>query len=233
MKEEKVVEKKVKIFIGDKEVIPVDSFKIQGYVPTIEEIEQFILDSGSDDLPTFGGSFCGGIYLQQVPSEFASCIKAILDSGVEISSYLEIGVAAGGTAFIINHFFHPTRIVLIDDNQHPKTKYRKEILGDISTEQIVGNSHIQTIIDSVTAPFDLVFLDGDTGYDSTMADIANYASKLVKGGFLVLHDTANKGQGVYQVVQELSKGQKFALVGEWIASTGPSCGIALFRKDME
>jgi len=198
----------------------------------LDFITKFILDSGSDDLPTFGGSYVGGIFLQQVPSELASCIKAILDSGVEISSYLEIGVASGGTTFIINHFFHPSRIVLIDDNKHPKTKYRSTILRGIVTEQIVGNSHTPAIINNVIGPFDLILLDGDTGYDATMADISNYTPHLAKGGFLILHDTANSGQGIYHVVKELAHGTNdFTLIGEWIADSGPSCGIALFRKE--
>jgi len=198
----------------------------------LEEIEKVIMASGSDDLVTFGGSYIGGVYLQQVPSELSSCIKAILDSGKEIMSYLEIGVAAGGTTFIINHFFHPFRIVLIDDNQHPKVKFRSAILRGVATEQKIGNSHNQEIIDSVSGPFDLILLDGDTGYDATMADISNYTSKLTAGGFLILHDTANSGQGVYHVVKELAQGTEFTLVGEWISGSGPSCGIALFRKDM-
>ncbi len=240
---------KTKINIGDTEIVGETDFKLHvgpedfNPEPIIVEVDldmdkhrldfitQFILDSGSDDLPTFGGSFVGGIYLQQVPSEFASCIKAILDSGVEISSYLEIGVASGGAAFIISHFFHPTRIVLIDDNQHPKAKYRKEILKGIVTEQFIGNSHTQSIIDSVTGPFHLILLDGDTGYEAIMADINNYASKLNSGGFLAIHDTANSGFGVYQVVGELSQGSDYKLIGEWIDSV--SCGIALFRKEVE
>lgn len=206
-------------------------FKVIYNPYSLEEIEKFILTLGSDDLPAFGGTFMGGVYLQQVPSELASCIKAILDSGKEIKSYLEIGVAAGGMAFIINHFFKPSRIVLIDDNQHPKSKLRPSILQGIVTEQAIGNSHEQRVIDSVTGSFDLVFFDGDTGYEATMADVSNYASKLTKGGFLALHDTANKGFGVCRAVKELAQGYDFTLVGEWIEST--TCGIALFRKEMD
>jgi len=230
---------KSKITIGDIEVQQVDSFSMGGYggkdAFESAEIESFISAAGSDDLPTFGGSFVGGIYLQQVPSELASCIKAIMatsNSNSPINSYLEIGVAAGGTAFIINHFFHPSRIVLIDDNQHPKSKHRAAILQGINTEQIIGNSHDYNIIDRVDGLFDLIVLDGDTSYEGTLADVSNYLPKLAKGGFLVLHDTANLGLGVCRVVEELRQGTNLAFLGEWIAKEVPSCGNVLFRKEM-
>jgi len=69
-----------------------------------KNIEQFVLDAGSDDLPTFGGSFEGGIHCQQIPDEIGPCIHAILGSGLDLRSYLEIGVAAGGTTFLFDHF---------------------------------------------------------------------------------------------------------------------------------
>jgi len=198
---------------------------------SLQEIEKFITSCGSDDLPTFGGSFVGGIYLQQVPSELALCIKSILDSGQDIQSYLEIGVAAGGTVFIINHFFHPSKIILIDDNQHPKVKFRASILKDIATTQIIGNSHDPKIFNDKTSTFDLIFLDGDNSYEGTMADITNYSPKLNPGGFLAIHDTGFKSWGVSQAVRELIDNKKLAFIGEWIAKEGPFCGIALFRKD--
>lgn len=257
MKGDGMTEKKAKLFIGETEVGTIEGMTNYGlhvgpedfaadpkgdeapvafdavYDPySIEEIEKFITASGSDDLPTFGGSFIGGIYLQQVPSEMAACIKAIFDSGKEVKSYLEIGVAAGGTVFIINHFFKPSRIVLIDDNKHPKSKFRPAILQGIPAEQVIGNSHEPRVIDSVDGEFDLVVLDGDTGYEGTMADVINYASKITKGGFLILHDTANKGLGVCRAAEGLPRGNDFVLVGEWIASEGAACGVALFRKDV-
>ena len=64
-----------------------------------KEIKQFILDAGSDHVPTFGGKFEGGIQAQQRAEEFAPCLKAIIDSGQVIESYLEIGSAAGDLLF--------------------------------------------------------------------------------------------------------------------------------------
>ena len=71
---------------------------------TMQSIIDFILASGSDDLATFGGKHEGGIHCQQIPDELAPCILAILESGETINAYLEIGVAAGGTTFLVNHY---------------------------------------------------------------------------------------------------------------------------------
>src|SRR3972149_4521353 len=95
---------------------------------TVEEIEQFVIDAGSDHVPTFGGKYEGGMQIQQIPDEIAPCIMAILKSGEPIKNYLEIGVAAGGMVALINHYFHPGKIVLIDDNAHPKHHIRPYVL---------------------------------------------------------------------------------------------------------
>ncbi len=73
-------------------------------VYSLDLIEQFILDAGSDNLGVFGGIYEGGIHCQQIPDEIAPCILTILESGESIKSYLEIGVAAGGSTFLFNHF---------------------------------------------------------------------------------------------------------------------------------
>jgi cephalosporin hydroxylase len=210
-----------------------------------EEIEQFILSAGSDSLQVFGGTYEGGIHIQQVPDELAACIKAILDSGETIGAMLEIGVAAGGTTVVLNLFLMPgnfgdaseaSRITLIDDNQHPKAAWRPNILVGINRREIIGNSRDQTIIDQVTGPFDLLLIDGDHSYKGVTADINNYLPFLKDGGFLVLHDSATTiwGCEVPKVVAELKADPRVELVGEYVSTKHPSpCGLALFRKVAE
>jgi cephalosporin hydroxylase len=196
---------------------------------TVEEIERFIIDAGSDHVPTFGGSFEGGIQCQQVPDELAPCIRAILDSEKDISSYLEIGVAAGGTTFLIDHFFKPGKIVLIDDNRHPKAHVRAYILDGIERQEIVGRSQDQGTIDQAAGAYDLVTIDGDHSYEGVKADVDNYSPMLTSGGFLALHDSALPDWGVIQIVGELKGDPRFEFVGEFIGK-GPMCGVALFRR---
>lgn len=198
--------------------------------PTFDQIEQFILDAGSDSLAVFGGAYEGGVHIQQVPDELAPCILAILNSGEEVKSFLEIGAASGGTTYVLNHFFSPEKIVLIDDNGHPKHILRPDILKDVARQEIIGNSRHQTIIEQVNGPFDLIVVDGDHSYEGVKADVDNYLPLLRKGGFLILHDSILPDWGVPRMVKELKEGTTVLLVEEYVSESAPKCGVALFRK---
>jgi predicted O-methyltransferase YrrM len=200
---------------------------------TLEDIKQFILDAGSDDLPTFGGSFEGGAQIQQVPDEIAPCIKAILNSGDGILSYLEIGAAAGGSTFLISHFFSPGTVVLVDDNKHHKASLRPIILEGIAHEEIIGRSDSEESSAAAfeRSPYDLMLIDGDHNYPGVKLDVITYLPMLRPGGFLILHDSAMPEWGVVRVVRELKADPGFEFIGEWVSATHPRpCGVALFRR---
>lgn len=199
---------------------------------TVEDIEQFVIDAGSDHVGTFGGEFEGGIQCQQVPDEIAPCILTILESAKEIKSYLEIGVAAGGTTFLMDHFFKPEKIVLIDDNRHPKAHVRPYILSDIKRKEIIGISQAIGTLDALTEiglMFDLILIDGDHSYYGVKEDVKNYLPFLSSGGFLVMHDSALPMFGVMSVVDELKTDMRLDFIGEYIGRKNV-CGVALFRK---
>lgn len=204
------------------------------YIPSIEEIEQFVIDAGSDNVPTFGGRYEGGCHVQQIPDEIAPCIRAILESGQLIRAYLEAGVAAGGTTFLLNHFFHPKIIVLVDDGAHWKAPLRAEILKDVPHTFIKGNSHAPEIVGQVaevSPDFDLIIVDAGHAYDAVKVDTEAYLPMLRAGGFLVLHDSALPEWGVGRVVAELKEDARVALVGEYVTKTTTRpCGVALFRR---
>jgi predicted O-methyltransferase YrrM len=208
--------------------------KEPGSVSDLESILQFILDAGSDDILTFGGSYEGGIHCQQVPDEIAPCIAAIMESGEPIRSYLEIGVAAGGTTFLFNHFFKPERIILIDDNKHHKAGLRAGILKEIAYEEIIGRSDTETAIAAAfeRSPYDVILIDGGHLYPCVKADTINYLPILRPGGFLIMHDSAIPPPwGSPQVVRELRDEPSLEFVAEWVSKTHPRpCGVALFRR---
>jgi predicted O-methyltransferase YrrM len=199
----------------------------------LADIENYILDAGSDHVPTFGGKFEGGIQVQQVPDEIAPCLLAIMDSGELVKAYLEIGAAAGGTAFLFDHFFKPETIVLIDDNRHPKAHVRPYILRDIKYTEIIGHSQAQGTVDvlrSRYAKFDVILIDGDHTYPGVSADVAIYREDLRVGGFLILHDSALDSWGIRQVVRELKDDSDFEFIAEYVSAKWNICGIAMFRK---
>lgn len=197
-----------------------------------KEIEHFIFSSGSDHIPTFGGAFEGGIQCQQVPDELAACVFAIIESKEKIESYLEIGVAAGGTTRIIHHFLKPETIVLIDDNKHPKAHLRPYILDKIQREEIIGDSRDPRTKDGLgTKVFDLMFVDADHSYEGVKADLENYLPYLRTGGFVALHDSIMPMFGIARKVQELKTDKRVQFVGEYASRNyAPRCGLALFQK---
>lgn len=199
---------------------------------TVESIEKWVLEAGSDHVQTFGGNYEGGIQCQQVADEISPCILAIMESGQTIKDYLEVGVAAGGTTALFNHFFAPERIVLIDDNRHPKAHVRQYILSGISRKEIIGNSQDSTTAIQAEGEFDIIIIDADHSYEGVSRDIANYKSKLKAGGFLILHDThCTDCWGVHIAMNDLKLADDLEFIGEYITEKhSRPCGVGLFRK---
>ena len=199
----------------------------------VEEIRQFIMDAGSDNVGVFSGKFEGGVNCQQVPDEFAAAIAAILDTGKPIENYLEIGVAAGGTTYHIHHFFQPDEIVLIDDNMHPKAPLRAEILRGIEYKEIIGKSGSDAVkkeIAGLDMQYDLIVIDGDHSYEGVKSDVENYLHWLDEGGFMLFHDSALPDWGVTAVVAELKGAKNLEFMGEYKSTMRAPLGLALFRR---
>lgn len=223
---------KLKMAVGDENVG--DKSFAMPTLSRLQEIEQFIFNAGSDHVPTFGGQDVpGSIQCQQAPDELAPCLLNIMESGEPIKNYLEIGVAAGGTTFLINHFLKPEKIVLIDDNQHPKAHIRGYILTGIPYTEIIGHSQSQgalAMLQSLELTFDMIMIDGGHTYEEVKADVKFYKSYLRDGGFLLLHDSSLAAWGVMQVVEELKKDKGFEFVEEYKSQVIAPLGLALFRK---
>ncbi len=197
----------------------------------LEKIEQFIRDNGSDSVGVFGGSHEGGVQLQHMPDEFAECILEILQSGKTIRGYLEIGSAAGGTAFHINHFIKPKAMVLVDDNTHGKAHLRTTILGDIYHIEVFPSPNAASLISETPQPIDLLMIDGIHEYPNVRGDVDTYGPLLESGGYMILHDTLFPWWGAGDVVKELKKDKRWEFIREYASEKHTSpCGTALFRK---
>lgn len=200
---------------------------------TVQEIKDFVINAGSDDVYTFGGAFEGGANSQQVPDEIAPCIKAVIDSGRKIEAYLEIGAAAGGTAYLFHHFMGSEKIVLLDTNEHPKCQFRPQVLAGIGYQEIIGRSDAPEAIEAAqkAGPYDLIFIDAEHQYSGVKHDAVTYLPFLKTGGFLIFHDTAAPDWGVIRVVEELKRDPSMEFIGEWKTTEHHRpCGVALFRK---
>lgn len=199
---------------------------------TLRDIEQFIIAAGSDDLGTFGGGYQGGVEVQQVPDEIGPCILALLESGKTFESYLELGVAAGGLTYLVNHYLKPEKIVLVDDNQHHKAGKRVEVLRGIAYREIIGKSLDETVIEETRSagPYDLMMIDGDHNYPGVKLDVTTYLPMLASGGYLMLHDSAMPQWGVMRTVKELKADCTMEFIGEFVSMNHTPLGVALFKK---
>ena len=202
-------------------------------IPTIEQIESYILDCGQENIEGFGGKVAGGIRLQQIPDEFAPCIAELLKHKSEIKNYLEIGSAAGGSCFVINHFFSLEKIVLIDNNGLNMQKTRNEVLKGIFHQELIGRSDDEFVVGSIMnmgIMFDLILLDSDHSYQNVRLEAALYLPYLRPGGFLFIHDTLAAPQGDGRVMRELAASKDMELVAEYVSEKYPKLGIGLLRK---
>jgi len=158
---------------------------------SIDEIKDYVERMGSDNLRVFGGTYEGGINLQQVPDEISQCIQGLL--GFKIKNFLEIGSAAGGNAFMFNNFFKFENLVIIDDNEHPKHKLREQTLSYIPHEEFIGDSHSRESLDfikSLDMKFDVLFIDADHSYEGVKKDTEMYSEFVFNGGLVIYHDVA-------------------------------------------
>ena len=198
---------------------------------TPSEIHQLVLESGSDHLKVFGGKRYGGVNLQQVPDEITPCLYYLYVSGL-VKTYLEVGAASGGLTYIVNKVLQPKAIVLVDNNLHGKSVYRKHILESVKRVEIIGNSQSSGTVKQVQllhTMFDLVVVDADHRYHGVKQDIENYKSYC--SHFLLLHDTI-ACKGVKKAKEEFENDSEFSLAREFISTEHRQpLGIALFRRN--
>ena len=194
----------------------------------------YIESLGSDSQLVFGGTYIGGIHLQQVPDEIASCINEMLPSSTKIKNFLEIGSAAGGTSHLFDKIFDLDNIVIIDDNQHPKHGLRPDNLKGTNAKvsEFIGNSQepkALKFIKNLGIKFDIILIDGDHSYAGVKLDLINYEPFLNDGGFLLLHDIEIV-PFVKTVFQEIEKSGDYKTIKTFISKVRRPCGIGLLKR---
>lgn len=196
------------------------------------QLQEEILNLGSDSLHVFGGRFEGGIHLQQSIEEITGLIEFLIQQNKKYENFLEVGAAAGGNTYLFNKFFNFEKIFIIDDNQHKKNTIRKETLKDINYQEYIGDSQsieAKQFIENQKLLFDIIFIDADHSYAGVTNDINNYRSFLKPGGFLIFHDTICC-DGVACATNELKSSEDFEFIKEFSSNSGHRLGLGLFKK---
>ena len=181
---------------------------------SIDEIKEVVEMAGSNHLQVFGGSKLGGKEIQQHPLEISEAIHFLITCGMNFKNFLEVGVAAGGTTYILNHYLHFGKIVLLDDNTHSTARLRPKILEGIKYKEFIGNSQNQNareFVEQQELMFDLIHIDADHSYQGVKRDTYNYIDLMTPGGYIMFHDTKSC-KGVEKWLGELIKLDNIELV---------------------
>jgi predicted O-methyltransferase YrrM len=108
----------------------------------------------------------------------------------------EIGVAAGGTSFVLTGIASPDAIVVLLDLAFPPGRARALRAFGRARQSVVcvaGDSHTEETRARVEQalhgrPLDVLFIDGDHRYEGARADFERYAPLVRHGGIVAFHD---------------------------------------------
>lgn len=130
------------------------------------------------------------------PCQIDSEILAFLDwaRSIEPVRILEVGVARGGTHFLLGSCISSVRQLVGVDLYPRNQKLLRALLPDSTrVHSFAGKSSAGATLNKVRdcldgERFDLIFIDGDHSYVGAMADFNAYRTLLKPGGWAAFHD---------------------------------------------
>jgi cephalosporin hydroxylase len=116
--------------------------------------------------------------------------------GYENQTYLEIGAFAGGSASLVSSNNNVINAYSIDlgqpiDKEIAISNVNKFKNKNCKYEYIQGSSYDEKIVNYVKSKvdkIDILFIDGDHGYDAVINDFNNYKDLVVSNGYIVFDD---------------------------------------------
>jgi hypothetical protein len=191
---------------------------------TYTELVEWLRGAGSNNASHFGTHHTGGLWLQQIPEEYAHYLLWL--RSVKPERYLAIGIGNGGSFYLECMFAQPKRAVAVDNLSYTGwTEQNREEIETridelrsmrIDAQFIEGDS---PRVVSCLGEFDVAFIDGDHSYDGVKAD-----SEATRSTHKVFHDIASaQCPGVVQYWNEIKR----HAIHEFIHSD--KCGIGIAR----
>jgi len=183
----------------------------------------------------FGCNNCGNLQLQQVPEEYVNLLDFFRNR--EIGSYLELGIANGGS-FLTNSIFigekckkfHAVDTLqygeLIDQTEDVITE-KMDILKDVmpNSECTFFNTTTDEFFEKNTETYDCIFIGADHSYEGVKKDYDNALKCLNEGGILIFQDVGNGQTGVKKCWDEV-KGNAVS-IQEFVKTS--TCGIGVYH----
>ncbi len=131
----------------------------------------------------------------------------------KLSSFLEVGFAAGINNSFLNKFFSFKKIVAVDyvapaginkETFFANLRFKNLTLicGDSTNKDTVKKA-------SILGPYDFIFIDGGHSYDTVKKDFQNYSKILNQNGLIAMHDIySNTVPGVTKYWKEIKNNFK-------------------------
>ena len=151
--------------------------------------------SSSLDVQTFEQAFSFTnrfIKSHQIHSEIKGLIELIDEH--KPNSYIEIGMADGGTHFLIRKLCKSIKLSIAVDTDIRNKYLLNRITPIEKSHYVCGFSNNLKTINRVKRlvgeeqKVDVLFIDGDHSYDGVKQDFDNYNGLVRKGGLIVFHD---------------------------------------------
>lgn len=183
----------------------------------VEEIQKAGIADG------FGSPYVGGYHMQQNPEEFAQLIEAL--QNYTLSTYLQVGSAAGGAERFICEKTGIKDLTIIDLGTHPEfhvwQKVNRPALESqgVKVTQYLGDSHeegAEEFLAQYGKKYDLIGIDGDHTPAGARMDWKLIEPCLKPGALVWLHDTHAEhmrpcDQGGWEVFSKLMERHKVIL----------------------
>jgi hypothetical protein len=189
----------------------------------------------------FCAKFAGNLQVQQIPVEYLGLLNFFKSNN--ISTYLELGVANGGSFFINSIFsqkttnlIHCVDCLAYKDAPHVQQTFDKinnkvSKLKEFFPEKTINFFNMTTdeFFDQNSQTYDCIFIDADHSYEGVMKDYVNSLKFVNKNGWLIFHDINNDDTGVCKAWNEVKNNHKIESIFSHEFSKG--CGIGILRME--
>jgi len=219
-----------------------DYYKNQIITKNTSELIDFISnEAGVNDTSYFNANFLGNLRLQQIPEEYAQLLAFFKDS--KNKTYLELGVALGGSFFLNCIFQQKTlqKAHCVDSlaykdvpwvqQTYDKINNKVKRLRDYFPEKEFTFFNVTTdeFFKSNEQMYDCIFIDADHDYECVKRDYENSLKFVNKGGFLIFHDISNVRTGVAQCWNEIKEQGNYDTTYEFCHEYVKNCGIGIVK----